>query len=125
MVLTLDKAYLSERIPRCTSYPTAPLFTPEVGAAAYRSWLAQLDGEQSGSIYLHIPFCPSLCWYCGCHTKIASHYGIIDRYGHALMDEIATVADYLPRILPIGHLHWGGGTPTIAGADLIRRVMTL
>ncbi len=57
--------YLGERIPRYTSYPTAPHFSAAVGAALYRSWLSALPGNARLSLYLHVPFCQSLCWYCG------------------------------------------------------------
>ena len=63
--------YADARMPRYTSYPTAPNFSAEVGEADYRSWLASLT-PGTASLYVHIPFCRAMCWYCGCHTTVAS-----------------------------------------------------
>ena len=111
------------RLPRYTSYPTAPFFSPVVTAADYRDWLVALDSKVSVSLYLHLPYCAALCWYCGCHTKIAHHAEPIARYVAALRREIALLARYLPSRLTVSHLHWGGGTPTLAGAAAIGTVM--
>ena len=61
--------YALANLPRYTSYPTAPHFGP-LGEAEYRGWLAGIRPEDPLSLYLHIPFCRSLCWYCGCHTSV-------------------------------------------------------
>jgi oxygen-independent coproporphyrinogen-3 oxidase len=62
--------YLSERIPRYTSYPTAPNFSATYRPDAYRGWLRGLNPTDRLSLYLHVPFCQSLCWYCGCNTSV-------------------------------------------------------
>jgi oxygen-independent coproporphyrinogen-3 oxidase len=65
--------YRDERLPRYTSYPTAPHFSADVAATGYAEWLTSLDADAVGSLYLHVPFCRSMCWYCGCHTTITKH----------------------------------------------------
>jgi oxygen-independent coproporphyrinogen-3 oxidase len=115
--------YLSERIPRYTSYPTAPHFSAKVGSAAYRDWLQSLPETDRLSLYLHVPFCKTLCWYCGCNTSVTRHREPIERYTRTLEQEIARVAD-LAGSHRVAHIHWGGGTPTIVGPDLFRSVMT-
>ncbi|HWU54210.1 MAG TPA: hypothetical protein VN175_01830, partial [Rhizomicrobium sp.] len=54
------------RVPRYTSYPTAPHFHPGIDQAVYRRWLAEIAADTPLSLYLHIPFCDTLCWFCGC-----------------------------------------------------------
>ncbi len=110
--------YRDERLPRYTSYPTAPHFSPEVSASQYGAWLASLDDRAStGSLYLHVPFCRSMCWYCGCHTTITKHDAPILDYLSVMRREIETVAVRLGRRLPVSHIHFGGGTPTIMKPD--------
>jgi oxygen-independent coproporphyrinogen-3 oxidase len=115
--------YLGERIPRYTSYPTALHFSPAVGATLYGSCLQALPADARLSLYLHVPFCRSLCWYCGCHTKVPAHRDPIDRYVALLEREVALVS----RIAGgrrVVHLHWGGGTPTIVGPAAFLAVMS-
>lgn len=114
-----------QRIPRYTSYPTAPHFGAAVGAREGEAWLGALDPTVALSLYLHVPFCSSLCWYCGCHTKVPGHDGPVDRYVDALEREIRRVGELLPAGIRVAHLHWGGGTPTIIGPARFRRVMEL
>jgi oxygen-independent coproporphyrinogen-3 oxidase len=123
MESALVTRFADQRLPRYTSYPTAPQFGEKVGEGEARAWLAALDPAATLSLYLHVPFCRSLCWYCGCHTQVPGHDAPIERYVAALEQEIATVAALLPARLRVVHLHWGGGTPTIIGPDRLRRVM--
>lgn len=104
---------LDERLPRYTSYPTAPHFSDAVGPDAYGEWLAALAPATKTSLYLHVPFCRSMCWYCGCHTTVALRDAPILDYLDVLRREIALVADQLAAPLDVRHVHFGGGTPTI------------
>lgn len=106
------------RLPRYTSYPTAPHFTTAVDGAVYGGWLGPLTGEAPVSLYLHVPFCQVLCWYCGCHTHAINSPKPAAEYAGLLRREIALVAETIGRRLPAASLHWGGGTPTmLADAD--------
>jgi len=110
-------AKYDQRVPRYTSYPTAPHFRSKVKAAAYRQWLTELDPGLPLSLYIHIPFCNSLCWFCGCHTKIVRCHAPIGAYLEVLLNEIELVADLLGPRREVSHLHLGGGTPTILEPD--------
>jgi oxygen-independent coproporphyrinogen-3 oxidase len=113
--------HASQALPRYTSYPTAPHFHPGIGAEAYRGWLGALPAKASLSLYVHVPFCDTLCWFCGCHTKITRQYQPIARYLDALIREIDTVAAAAPAGAEVTHIHWGGGSPTILSpADILR-----
>ena len=104
-------------VPRYTSYPTAPHFTPAIGAGNYRRWLAAVPTDTPLSLYVHIPFCDTLCWFCGCHTKIVRRYTPVSRYLALLGQELDLLAAALGERRPLGHLHFGGGSPTILQAD--------
>ncbi|SFJ93838.1 oxygen-independent coproporphyrinogen III oxidase [Bradyrhizobium sp. Gha] len=119
----LAKSYGQDRLPRYTSYPTAPHFSPAIGEADYRKWLKSLPARQSASIYMHVPFCRSMCWYCGCHTSITKKDDPIAIYTSGLRTEAHIVAETIGQRLPVSHIHFGGGTPTIMApetfADLV------
>jgi len=104
-------------VPRYTSYPTAPHFSDEVGETQYAAWLAALPHSARLSLYLHIPFCSALCWYCGCSTKAVNRYEPVASYLASLRSEIASVAARLPPGHGAGHVHWGGGSPNILEPD--------
>ncbi len=117
------KDRFATKVPRYTSYPTAPHFNDAVDAMAYRGWLASLDPTLALSLYFHIPFCETLCWFCACHTKVVRRYGPVAAYLAAMLREIDLVADALPARFRARHLHWGGGSPTILrGGDWTRIV---
>jgi len=109
----LRARYGEERLPRYTSYPTAPQFSDAIGHEAYGSWLEALLAGTSTSLYLHVPFCRSMCWYCGCHTTITQRDAPIVDYLDVLRREIGLVAERVTGPLPVRHVHFGGGTPTI------------
>ncbi|HEX4894019.1 MAG TPA: oxygen-independent coproporphyrinogen III oxidase [Hyphomicrobiaceae bacterium] len=108
-------------VPRYTSYPTANHFSDKVGAADYADWLSALDPGTRLSLYLHIPFCTSLCWYCACSTRATERYQPVADYLEALKVETGLVASLLPPH-GIESIHWGGGSPDIVAPDDIRRL---
>ena len=109
--------YARLQVPRYTSYPTAAEFTTAVGAADQKRWLRELDTSEAVSAYLHVPYCRELCLYCGCNTKKALRDDVIAAYRTALEREIALVGDAVSGPVRIARLHWGGGTPSILGAE--------
>jgi len=109
-------------VPRYTSYPTAPHFGPAVDADTYAGWLEGLSGSDAVSLYLHVPYCRSLCLYCGCHTKAVRRPEPVEAYAERLLSEIDLVAARTGR-RRIVHLHWGGGTPSILGPARIREIV--
>ena len=111
------------RVPRYTSYPTAPHFTPAVGAGVYARWLAQLPAETPLSLYLHVPFCDRLCLYCGCNTTVVRLETSHRHYAAMLLREIDAVAGLIGRRATVSHAHWGGGTATSLPGDCLIAVM--
>ncbi len=107
-------------VPRYTSYPTAPHFHAGIGPDAYRSWLAELPEDTRLSLYLHVPFCQQLCWYCGCHTTVARRYQPVTEYLDLLLAELDLVGAALGGRGPVSHVHFGGGTPTMIAPDDLR-----
>lgn len=101
------------RAPRYTSYPPATQFSAEVGAETYVGWLRDLPVDQAVSLYLHIPFCARLCWYCGCNTRAVNRHEPVGDYVRLLLDEIDLLGAALPGRLPAGSIHFGGGTPNM------------
>lgn len=110
------------RVPRYTSYPTAPNFSPAVGSALQADWLRAADPDVPVSVYVHVPFCERLCWFCACHTQGTRTLAPVEHYVAALEAEIAHAASLLPAGVRMGRLHWGGGTPTILPPPLIHRL---
>lgn len=114
------------RGPRYTSYPTAVQLRPDFGEADYREQ-ARLANTRAGvtplSIYIHIPFCHSLCYYCGCSKIVTRHPERAQRYLTALMREIALQGELFGPERTVRQLHLGGGTPTYLDAGQMRRLL--
>ncbi|MGV1793535.1 oxygen-independent coproporphyrinogen III oxidase [Rhizobium sp. A37_96] len=109
----LTEKYGEARLPRYTSYPTAPGFSATIGPGTYSDWLTENRSDAAISLYLHIPFCRSMCWYCGCHTTITQRDQPILDYLDMLRKEIGVVSSLLQKRQKVRHIHFGGGTPTI------------
>lgn len=114
--------YMIRPVPRYTSYPTAPHFG-EIAPETYGDWLGALEPREPISLYLHVPFCSRLCWYCGCNMKLAARYEPVHDYVDILLREIEMVASRLPARMSVSHLHWGGGSPTTLAPDDLERAM--
>ena len=109
-------------VPRYTSYPTAVQFKDGFPEGLADRWLAELPPSSSLSVYVHVPFCQQLCWYCGCHTSVPNSYGRASAYVDSLIRDI-TRSGKLSGVQKgnVKHLHFGGGTPTyLSNADLGR-----
>lgn len=104
-------------VPRYTSYPTAPHFGADVSTSTYSDWLRALPKGASASLYVHIPYCDRLCWFCACHTKQTRQYDPVARYLKALDAEIASISALAGNRLRVTALHFGGGSPTLLQAD--------
>lgn len=111
---------MSAPVPRYTSYPTAPHFSSSVGSSEFADGLSRLTPSQALSLYVHIPFCAQLCWYCGCNTKATRNTDTIQHYLEHLLTEILKVAALVPGDRPSSHIHWGGGSPNSLSAAQIR-----
>jgi oxygen-independent coproporphyrinogen-3 oxidase len=109
--------------PRYTSYPTAAQFTPAVGAGDWGRWLDAADPGRAVSLYLHIPFCKRLCWYCGCNTRAVNRSETISSYVRLLLREADLIVEAAGGRPRIDRLHLGGGTPNMLTPDDLRRLV--
>lgn len=112
MVEHLLSAY-GRPVPRYTSYPTAPHFHAGIEGNRAAEWLSAAPDDMPASVYLHVPYCSKLCWYCGCNTKIVARSEPVAAYARLLQREIALIGAWLSRRQKVTHIHWGGGTPNI------------
>jgi len=96
-------------VPRYTSYPTTPNFNEKINSDIYESWLKKLDKNKKISLYIHIPFCNSLCYFCGCHTSATNIYDPIENYVKSLLREINILSEKLESKFNVSHIHFGGG----------------
>lgn len=110
------------RVPRYTSYPTAPHFKPAVGAADFTSWVQAIPAGSAISLYMHVPFCRRLCWFCACRTQGTQSDAPVRAYADVLLAELALLRAHLAPGVTLSRLHWGGGTPTLMPPDMMRRV---
>jgi oxygen-independent coproporphyrinogen-3 oxidase len=109
-------------VPRYTSYPTAPHFSGEFDPKTYERWLSELRPDAAISLYLHIPFCDELCWFCACRTQGSKMYYPVTRYLAEIEREITRVAELTGGQQTVTQMHWGGGSPTVLAPGDIRRL---
>lgn len=107
-------------VPRYTSYPTAAQFAPSVGPADHAAWLADL-GSRTTAVYLHVPFCRQLCFYCACNTTAMNRPETLEGYARAMIGELEHVARIAPDMM-VGSIQWGGGTPSQLGPERLMKV---
>jgi len=116
--------------PRYTSYPTADRFVETFGAAQYRQALAQRSSSGAGgsgqsplSVYVHVPFCESVCYYCACNKVVTRHHGRATEYLDAIEHELELQLSALGHGKVVSQLHLGGGTPTFLSDSELDRLM--
>lgn len=105
------------KVPRYTSYPPANRFQTDVGARWQRDWLTGLKPDAPISVYIHIPFCRRLCWFCACRTLGTRSLKPVDQYLQTLTAEVNAVRARLGDAPQMLRLHLGGGTPTLLSPD--------
>ncbi|MFN3318086.1 MAG: oxygen-independent coproporphyrinogen III oxidase [Allorhizobium sp.] len=110
-------AKYSGAVPRYTSYPTAPHFHEDIDCGKYAQWLQAITGKERISLYIHVPYCDRLCWFCACHTKHTLKYEPIAIYLESLKKEIAAVGALVSRDAAVTAVHFGGGSPTMVRPD--------
>ncbi len=112
--------------PRYTSYPTADRFVEAFNEATYTHWLANRNPgglNRPLSLYVHVPFCQSICYYCGCNKVITKDHGRSAKYIRYVGREIEMQSRLLQGSHDAAQLHWGGGTPTFLAPDEMRELM--
>ena len=117
---------LDKNGPRYTSYPTADRFADTFDAASYAHWLARREVggiSRPLSLYIHIPFCNTLCFYCACNKVITKDKSKAAVYVDYLIREMQMQASLLGDVQVVEQLHFGGGTPTFLSDEEMRRVM--
>ncbi len=112
--------------PRYTSYPTADRFVEAHDAVAHASALAARTAAAGPlSLYVHLPFCDTVCYYCACNKIVTRHHTRTERYLEAIEREADLVSAVLSGPRQVGHLHLGGGTPTFLASEELRSLVEL
>jgi oxygen-independent coproporphyrinogen-3 oxidase len=114
---------LDAKVPRFTSFPPATWFAEDVTGQTVRGWQHAMPEGADLSLYVHIPFCKRLCWFCACRTQGTKTSKPLEGYVSQVLAEARQHRDNLPRNLKLRRLHFGGGTPTILPPALIERLL--
>jgi oxygen-independent coproporphyrinogen-3 oxidase len=120
-LIKASRSFLEREAPRYTSYPSAQYFEP-LGASSYRSWLGALDPAEPVGLYIHVPYCEEMCWFCGCNTKATHRRLPVAGYVDTLIAEIGLLARRMNLPLPLHSIHFGGGSPTLLTPDDLERI---
>ena len=111
--------------PRYTSYPTAPVWTDAFGPKEYEAALAAAEEKRSPvSLYMHLPFCESLCLFCACNVIIQKDKRVAPPYLDVLKKETDHISHSVSRERKVAQFHWGGGTPTYLSPEQIEDLFT-
>lgn len=123
MMTTYLPQYALATVPRYTSYPPATQFHSGVGESVYRDWLGAIGLQDTLSLYVHIPFCQTLCWYCGCHTSVPNSNERVLNYVETLKLEIARVGACVSSSAKVVQVHFGGGTPNFLPPKILAAII--
>ncbi|MDQ2094169.1 oxygen-independent coproporphyrinogen III oxidase [Rhodalgimonas zhirmunskyi] len=108
------------KVPRYTSYPTAPHFSNSaVNGDDFARWIRSIKPDSTISLYVHVPFCRRLCWFCACRTQGTQSEEPVRAYLETLKAELDLLKQNLPSGVKLSRLHWGGGTPTLLTAPMM------
>ncbi|HRE95143.1 MAG TPA: radical SAM protein, partial [Flavobacteriales bacterium] len=114
--------------PRYTSYPTVPYWEKE--APDSEQWIGSISDSwymvnkgKGISLYIHLPYCESLCTYCGCNTRITVNHKVEEPYIRAVLEEWAMYESAFPETAVIDEIHLGGGTPTFFSPENLRQLI--
>ncbi|MDO5606350.1 MAG: oxygen-independent coproporphyrinogen III oxidase [Paracoccus sp. (in: a-proteobacteria)] len=110
------------RVPRYTSYPPATQFSTAIGPDQVGAWQRAIPAGAAISLYMHVPFCRRLCWFCACRTQGTQSDDPVRAYASVLLAELDLLRSRLAPGVRLSRLHWGGGTPTLMPPDMIRAV---
>src|SRR6266849_9655556 len=111
--------------PRYTSYPTAPVWTDSFGPSDFERAISTAEQRRSPvSLYMHLPFCESLCLFCACNVVITKDKSVTAPYLTVLKKETDRIAQNVSRCRSVAQFHWGGGTPTYLTPDQIQDLFT-
>jgi oxygen-independent coproporphyrinogen-3 oxidase len=113
--------YAQQSAPRYTSYPPATHFSAGVDREHARAWLGALAASARFSLYLHVPYCRQICWYCGCNTIATRRDEPLDDFVETLRRELDLIAHATPAH-SLAAIHWGGGTPNILSPERFARI---
>jgi len=111
--------------PRYTSYPTAPMFSPEFTAADLKQEIIEtnkINDDRPLSLYFHFPFCAKLCYFCGCTMRVTHDRKLISEYNDHIKKEIDLIAPLVSKRRKVVQMHWGGGTPSYLLPEEIREI---
>ncbi len=111
--------------PRYTSYPTSPHFSEEFDKDKFFAEIESANSRESSndlSLYFHLPYCDTLCYFCGCNMIVSNNRGRIGNYVYYIEKEVRILKKYISPTRKVSQLHWGGGTPTHLKPDEIREL---